>query len=1102
MNRSNPRSEAALASLRRRAPLTTAIIYIAISLVWIFLSDPLMLRMIDESQLVTFSVIKGAIWVTVSGLVLYLLVFRHVRRLAELEEEARIRLLEGETAGGFGTIEWGKSGLRWSTGMYRLFGLQPGANDPSLEAMLGLIAPDDREQFRDALSAAETGTRVEPFDLQIKGADGVEKTVRAHLNLREERVFAALQDVSNLRTAEHQALRSAGILQAALEATADGVMVFAVDGKVLAWNRLFREIFGFDEDLMRTATQSRLLELALPQIRNGERFAAWMEELKRQPEIACFDLIELVDGRIFERYTAPVYLGGTASARIVSYRDATDRIRAHEAVQSRERHLAASQKIAQIGSFEWDLDSGMLEWSDGMFLIYGIPPVPGPLPHDFGSKYRHPDDRDVLVRTLARISEGEKEGSVRYRILKPGGEIRWIEARAEVIERNGHRILFGVVRDVTERRQAREAVREAEERFRATFEQAAVGIAHLSPAGAFIRFNERLTSILQRDREEIEQRQFRDLVWSEDLEDAETTLDLVGRGEARSLSRELRLVRSHGGPVWVEMTVTAVESAEDTAYLLAVFQDISARKHIEAERLELIRNVRLLLESTSAGLFAVDERGFCTLINQAACAMLGYSESDLVGRKIHDLIHGHPDGSPGEEEKCPIATGKVPASEKRIYNQTFRRRGGEALPCDVIVSPITERGAIIGAAVSFVDISERRLLETQLERSDRLASLGRLAATIAHEMNNVMMGILPFAEVVGRNADASIARAGDQIRHSVQRGKRITQEILRFTRPVEPICQPLELEGWLRSVGGELEAVVRQSAVWKLTTPGTPLWVEADADQLGQVLTNLIANSVDAVATAGKPGVIELSLSIAPAGATFSYGHLPQERPEYAHLVLRDTGKGMDPDVVEHAFEPFFTTKRKGTGLGLAIAHKLLVAQGGLLFVESNLGQGTAFHAFLPIIDPPSEKPDPGSAMAEDRRPGTYRLLLVEDDPTVAAGIVASLEFEGSTVELVGTGGGALEFLERSLPEAVILDVGLPDMDGAEVCRRIAARWPALPVLFSTGHGDASRLEDLLAAPHRSFLMKPYTIEDLYAALEEITGGRSGVRSVPPPSGT
>ncbi|MFN2239290.1 MAG: PAS domain S-box protein [Thermoanaerobaculia bacterium] len=1094
MNRSTPRSEAALASLRRRAPLTTAIIYIAISLVWIFLSDPLMLRMVDEGNLVTFSVIKGAIWVTVSGLVLYLLVFRHVKRLAQLEEEARTRLLEGEMAGGFGTIEWGKDGLRWSSGMYRLFGLQPGSNDPSLATMLGLIAPDDRGRFRDALAAAESGKVVEPFDLQIKGADGVEKTVRAHLNLRDQTVFAALQDVSRLRTAEYEALHSAGILQAALEATADGIMVYSADGKILAWNRLFSEIFGFDEELMRTATEPQLLALALPQVRNAERFGAWIEELGRQPEIACFDLIELVDGRIFERYTAPVYLGGTPSARIASYRDATDRIRAHERVQSRERHLEASQKIAQIGSFEWDLDAGTVEWSEGMFLIYGVPPVPGPLPHDFGGQFRHPDDREVIRRTMARIAEGEKEGSARYRILKPGGEIRWIEARAEVIERNGHRILFGVIRDVTERRQAREAVREAEERFRATFEQAAVGIAHLSPAGAFIRFNERLTTILQREREEIEQKQFQDLVWEEDLENAETTLALVGRGEVRSLSRELRLVRSHGGPVWVEMTVTAVDSVEDSRYLLAVFQDVSARKLIETERLELIRNVRLLLESTSAGLFAVDEQGLCTLINQAACTMLGYGESDLVGRQIHDLIH-----SDSEEEKCPIADGRIPTSEKRVYNQTFRRRGGESLPCDVIVSPITERGETIGAAVSFVDISERRLLETQLERSDRLASLGRLAATIAHEMNNVMMGILPFAEVVARNEDASIARAGDQIRHSVQRGKRITQEILRFTRPVETARKPLEIEGWLRSVGGELEAVVRQSATWRLITPGRPLWVEADADQLGQVLTNLIANSVDAVASTGKPGLIELSVDVSPAGASFPFGHLPTGGAEYAHFILRDTGKGMDPDVVEHAFEPFFTTKRKGTGLGLAIAHKLLAAQGGLLFVESTLGEGTAFHAFLPIIEAPSEESVPVTSAGQGRRPGMYRLLLVEDDPTVAAGIVASLEFEGSTVELVGTGGGGLEALERFTPDAVILDVGLPDIDGAEVCRRIAVRWPTLPVLFSTGHGDASRLEDLLAAPHRSFLMKPYTIEDLHAALEEITGGPGGGGSFPPP---
>ncbi|MFN2442809.1 MAG: PAS domain S-box protein, partial [Thermoanaerobaculia bacterium] len=1049
-------------------------------------SDPIMLRLVDSKSLVTASIIKGAAWVTVSGLILYLLVFRHVRRLGELEHEARARLIEGEKAGGFGTLEWGEGDdtLQWSTGMYRLFGIEPGASDPSLPTMLGLIAPEDRNPFREALLAAAAGKAIEPFDLRIRAADGAEKTLRAHLILREDRVFAALQDISSLRSAEHEALQSAAILQATLEATADGVMVFTYDGRILTSNRRFRDIFGLDDDQIRTAPA--LLAHVLPQVQNPERFAAWIEELKREPEIACFDLVEFVDGRIFERYTAPVYLDGAPSARIASYRDATDRIRAHEQLQSRERHLAVSQEIAQIGSFEWDLEAGTMEWSDGMFMIYGIPQVPGPLPYDFGNELRHPGDRDLLLRTLARVSDGEKEGNVRFRILKPGGELRWIEARAEILERDNRRIIFGVIRDVTERHQAREAVREAEERFRATFEQAAVGIAHLSPAGTFIRFNERFATILQRDREEVEQKQLQDLVWKEDLEDAETTLALVARGEVRSLSRELRLIRAHGWPVWVELTATAVDSGDDSRYLLAVFQDISARKKIEGERLELIRNVRLLLESTSAGLFAVDRSGICTLINQAACSMLGYADHDLVGRRIHDLIHVHSPEAAEETARCPIGAGSVPESETRVYNVTFRKGGGGSLPCDVIVSPIMERGATIGAAVSFVDISERRLLESQLERSDRLASLGRLAATIAHEMNNVMMGILPFAELVSRNSDTSVARAGEQIRQSVQRGKRITQEILRFTRPAEPISQPLELESWLNRVSGELQAIARQSAKWKLITPGRPLWVTADPDQLGQVLTNLTANSVDAIASGDKGGLIELALETTPGGTTFPFGHVPAQYAEYAHITLRDSGKGMEPDVVQHAFEPFFTTKRKGTGLGLAIAHKLLSAQGGLLFVESALGEGTTFHAFLPRIEPPPEKAGPLATAAQNSPAGIYRILLVEDDPTVAAGIVASLEFEGSVVELVGTGRGALEALERSTPDVVILDVGLPDMDGAEVCRRIAERWPSLPVLFSTGHGDPSRLEDLLAVSHRSFLMKPYSLEDLHAALTRI----------------
>ena len=496
-------------------------------------------------------------------------------------------------------------------------------------------------------------------------------------------------------------------------------------------------------------------------------------------------------------------------------------------------------------------------------------------------------------------------------------------------------------------------------------------------------------------------------------------------------------------------------------------------------------NLQLLLESTAEGIVAIDIAGRCELVNRAAARMLGSSVEDLAGKDMHALCHSkYGDGSPRPASECPIREVLHNSATLVVADDTFWRADGTPFPVEYSAAPLIDGGRTVGVVVTFSDITERRKLEAKLEQADRLSGLGRLAATIAHEFNNVLMGIAPFVEVIRRTtARDRIESALGQIALSVARGKRITSEILRFTQPAEPSRVVFDVSDWLRALTAEAHSLLPQSCTLDVGSE-EGLTINGDVNQLHQMLTNLILNARDAMPSGG---VLTIRASRVAPDAKFAFGTV--ERPErFIHLCVRDTGTGMTRETRRHIFDPLFTTKRTGTGLGLPLALQIVARHGGEIFVESTLGVGTTFHILVPASDEAIQPlPEPGPAPAKASRPRQRRVLLVEDDKSVAAGIVSLLQMEGLSVQTVGSGAEAIDAVNSDPPDVVVLDVGLPDMEGPAVYDAIAKTRPNLPVIFSTGHADATRLDEYLSKPTVSYLLKPYDIAALIAAIEEVS---------------
>jgi len=381
----------------------------------------------------------------------------------------------------------------------------------------------------------------------------------------------------------------------------------------------------------------------------------------------------------------------------------------------------------------------------------------------------------------------------------------------------------------------------------------------------------------------------------------------------------------------------------------------------------------------------------------------------------------------------------------------------------------------------FREVTDRLIQERRLGQANRVSTLGRLAATVAHEFNNVLMGIQPFAEVIVRLAgDERVEKAGTSIIGSVQRGRRITQEILQFARPAQPVKKRMDVREWIEQRATELRGLLSTAIQLTTNVEDSALFVMGDWEQLTQALTNLATNAREAMP---QGGTLEIGARILSSlGETGSAGS-PRNRVE---IVVRDTGSGIHPDSLANLFEPFFTTRKGRTGLGLPIALQVIKQHGGTIEIESQLGVGTAFHLFLPAAlaeGAAAETPRPDERVQKLFK---KRILLVEDEPSVAAGIRSMLESAGLSVRSVTLGAQTIPAVEEELPDAVLLDVALPDMDGADVYRLISAKWPSLPVVFSTAHADQTELEGFLASPHVGFLRKPYDSENLISELTRV----------------
>ncbi len=485
------------------------------------------------------------------------------------------------------------------------------------------------------------------------------------------------------------------------------------------------------------------------------------------------------------------------------------------------------------------------------------------------------------------------------------------------------------------------------------------------------------------------------------------------------------------------------------------------RRELDAERQRLTR----LVEHLPDGVVVVDGNRRILLANRVGRRVLGVLAHAAVGDRI-DRIGGRPLESllpalPGPRQEITIDE-----PERRTFTVATGLLGG---------SPESHSMVIVVR-----EITREREVEEQMHRQERLAAVGRLAAGIAHDFNNLLQGVVMAGEILAMHASLPepLHRMAREISVEGHRGAQLIRQILDFSRSSTAQREPVDLTEVLDSTIRMLRRTIPESITISVDVePGKHI-IDANASQIQQVLTNLALNARDAMPDGGslrfRMTAVEVSLDQTSPIPDLSPGR-------WIRVDVSDSGHGIPAKARAHLFEPFFTTKPagRGTGLGLAQAYGIVSDHGGLIRFRSAEGQGTTFTLLLPwhsgvVRTPSADAPPVRLGYGE-------RLLVVEDNASVLRVIRKGLEEAQFKVVTARNGRAALEEWQRQPDgfDLVLTDIVMPEMDGIELCRRLRASDPDLPVVLMSGYPLGHHDDAIESLGVQAFLPKPFTLDGL-----------------------
>jgi PAS domain S-box-containing protein len=732
------------------------------------------------------------------------------------------------------------------------------------------------------------------------------------------------------------------------------------------------------------------------------------------------------------------------------------------------------QQIARVGSWHYQIADGRIFWSEELYRIFGLDPKTEPLTPELLYSLIHPDDREAFK---AQVALHEPHRS-QYRVVMPDGAVKHIQEEVRVVrDAQGQPLrMFGTAQDVTERAQVEERLRASERKYRTLFESSNDGILIVDFNGRLVDANPAAYTRLGYSREEF---LALDIATLDTPEFAAKALDrfreIRERGAAMFDSAHRR---KDGSAMPVEVNSRLLDYGGSTVFF-SVIRDITERRRTEQALRQSERMLQTIIDAEPECVKLLDEEARLTFMNKAGL--------DMIQADSLDQVRG--------QCVCPMVTTEHRHVFQEITKRVFRGESGtiqfemvglkgRRLWLEMHAVPLrNENGETVALLSLTRDITERRLLEEERLRSQKLESIGTLAGGIAHDFNNLLQGIfgyLSMAKLSLDNREKALAML-EQAEKALHQSVNLTTQLLTFSKGGKPVRKPIDLR-----------PVIENSVKFALSGSNVSLGltidedlrpVEADEGQIGQVIQNIVMNAVQAMPLGGR---LEISARNAPPARAAELA-LPAGTG-LVEIRVHDQGVGIPAANLPRIFDPYFTTKEKGSGLGLATSYSIVRNHDGAIDVRSEMGKGSTVTVYLPASGTAREQPA-ATALLPAR--GSSRVLVMDDEEivrTVAGELLLTL---GHEAEFAADGAAAIALYTAAKAagkpfDVVILDLTIRGgMGGEEAARRLREIDPAVRTVVSSGYSDNGVVASFRQRGFRAFLKKPYSIGELARVLEE-----------------
>jgi PAS domain S-box-containing protein len=1122
-------------------------------------------------------------------------------------------LAETEKIGNIGgwefNIDTGKQ--HWTEEVYHIHEVEL-SYEPTLENGINFYTPASRQIIDHAVQRAiKFG---EPFDveLEIITAKGNVRQVHAigNRDLEHRRVYGFFQDITERKRAEEELKFKNIILSTQQEVSIDGILVIDENGKILSYNNQFVRMWGILPEVIETQSDELVMKSVMDTLEEPQQFIEKVNYLYAHRNETSRDEVALKDCRTLDRYSAPMF-GSDAKyyGRVWYFRDITERKRAEEILRESESKARAMFQAIPDMIFRLDHQGIFLDYKADVKDLYAqsVQTIIGKRNRDITP----PEFADLIDLMIETTIVSKTLQTFEYHLPAPGGGVKNFEARMVT---SGVDEVTVIVRDITERKRAEEALRESERKYHNLYLNASLGIFHSTIEGKFIDMNPALAWMLGYNSPEeavdcitnISEQIYAEPQRRDDI--AASTL------KAGGILTVENLYQRRDGSLWSGMLhiCIATDQHGNPSIFEGFIEDITERKRAEEALLQSEERFRSIYENSTIGLYRTTPDGKIILANPTLVKMLGYStfeelairnleqegfEPSYERKQFIELINLYgevkglesawnrkdgsiiyiresaraihdPDGKTlYYDGSVEDVTERKQAEEALVYERNLLRSLMENVPDHIYFKDLNSRflrlsksqadrfgisdpaqaigktdfdfftedhakpayeheqeiiktglplvnieeketwpdgketwvsttkvplrdlsGKIIGTFGISRDMTEQKKLQSQLQQTQKVQSIGTLAGGIAHDFNNILGIILAFTSMLDRSEGnkEKILKSTTAITQAVSRGAALVRQILTFARQTGVVIKPMDISGLVREIVNMLKETFPMVIEFRMIMEKNIPYINADQTQLHQVLLNLCVNARDAMP---KGGVITIEVKMVMS-ETLSQQFPEARNDRYIFISVSDTGTGMDEATKSCIFDPFFTTKEqgKGTGLGLSVVHGVVQDHHGFISVESTVGQGTTFLLYLPVPQEEKINQETKNIKADEEQRGTETILFVEDEQLLREVVQSTLESNGYKVLLATNGWEAVEIYKQQHKDIalVLSDMGLPKLGGLDVYAILKEINPNIKIIFASGFISQESKSELYKEGVKGFIMKPYGVHEVLHLVREV----------------